>query len=165
MGRNTSLTGGPARVGPAPAMAVMAALLALAVLLAGCAPIVSRHGYVPTDEDLAGLTVGVDTRETVEAAIGKPTTAGLLSDSGWYYVESRFETRGWREPREIDRQVVAISFAPNGTVSNIERFGLERGRVVALSRRVTDSNVKGIGFLRQLMGNIGRVTAEQLLGN
>ena len=35
--------------------------------------------------------------------------------------------------------------------------------VVALSRRVTDSNVRGVSFLRQLLGNLGRFRAEDLL--
>ncbi|PRX35015.1 Outer membrane protein assembly factor BamE, lipoprotein component of the BamABCDE complex [Meinhardsimonia xiamenensis] len=161
MERITDMEGGRFRARAARA-AVIGALIAL---VAACAPIVTRHGYVPTDEDLQDIVVGVDTRESVASAVGRPSAAGILSDSGWYYVESRFETRGWREPREVDRQVVAISFDDSGVVTNIERFGLERGRVVVLSRRVTDSNVKGIGFLQQLMGNIGRVTADQLVGD
>ncbi len=138
---------------------------ALMVLIAACAPIVTRHGYVPSEEDLQQIIVGVDTRDSVASAVGRPSAAGILDDGGWYYVESRFETVGWGKPREVDRQVVAISFDGKGVVTNIERFGLERGRVVVLSRRVTDSNVKGIGFLQQLMGNVGRLTAEQLVGN
>lgn len=141
---------------------------ALAVLLgvvAACTPIVSRHGYTPSEEALSQIIVGVDSKDTVADAVGRPSAAGLLADSGWYYVESRFETRGWRAPREVDRQVVAISFGGDGTVTNIERFGLERGRVIALSRRVTDSNVQGVGFLQQLLGNIGRISADQLVGN
>ena len=43
------------------------------------------------------------------------------------------------------REIVAITFDDSGVVRNIERFGLEDGNVVALSRRVTDSNVQGVG--------------------
>jgi hypothetical protein len=48
-------------------------------------------------------------------------------------------------------------------VSNVERFGLEDGQVVALSRRVTETNIKGVSFIRQLMGNFGRLTTDQLV--
>ena len=61
--------------------------------------------------------------------------------------------------------MLAVSFDGNGTVTNIERFGLERGQVVTLSRRVTDSGVTNIGLLRQLMGNVGRVSASDLLAD
>jgi outer membrane protein assembly factor BamE (lipoprotein component of BamABCDE complex) len=141
-------------------MAIGAGLIGLA---AACSNIDRSHGYVPTDSDLRQLTVGVDTRETVEEAIGRPSASGVLDAGGWYYVKSKFRAYGFREPREIDRQVVAISFDPRGRVSNIERFGLEQGRVVTISRRVTDSNVQGVGFLRQLFGSFGNFTADQFI--
>ena len=44
-------------------------------------------------------------------------------------------------------------------VSNVETFGLERGRVVSLSRRVTDGSVTDISFIGQLLGNLGNFQA------
>ncbi|HMO07246.1 MAG TPA: outer membrane protein assembly factor BamE [Paracoccaceae bacterium] len=141
----------------------LAATVGLAVALAACAPIVRNHGYAPTEEDLALLSVGVDTRETVAQSVGRPSAAGLLNDTGWFYVQSRFEQRGPREAREVDRQVVAITFDDRGTVTNIERFGLAEGRVVPLSRRVTETNVRGMSFIRSLFQSFGRISAGQLL--
>lgn len=126
------------------------------VLVTACTTLYRNHGYVPSEEELATVTIG-DTREQVDAKIGRPTTSGLLNDEGWFYVQSRFAYRGAFEPKEIERQVVAITFDEGGTVANIERFGLERGKVVPLSRRVTESNIKGIGLIRQLLGSFGRV--------
>ncbi len=132
-------------------------------LVAACSNIDRSHGYVPTDADLQRLAVGRDTRETVEEVVGRPSASGVLDVGGWYYVKSKFRAYGFREPREVDRQVVAISFDQRGVITNIERFGLEQGRVVTISRRVTDSNVQGVGFLRQLFGSFGNFTADQLL--
>ena len=53
--------------------------------------------------------------------------------------------------------MVAISFDSAGVVSNIERFGLEDGKVVPLARRITDTAVTDKSFLRQLFGNIGKL--------
>lgn len=131
-------------------------------VLTACSTLYRNHGYVPTDDELATVEVGVDTRETVTEKIGRPTASGLLNDVGWFYVQSRWAYRGAFEPREIDRQVVAITFAESGTVENIERFGLERGKVVPLSRRVTESSVKGLSVIQQLLGSIGRVTPGAL---
>ena len=139
-------------------------MFALALLtVAACSATYQNHGWAPSDEDLAAITVGKDSRETVGQAVGAPGAAGLLSDGGWYYVQSRYEHYAYRAPKEIDRQVVAISFDDKGVVKNVERFGLEDGRVVALSRRVTSSNVQGISFLRQLFGSLGRLNASDLL--
>jgi len=135
--------------------------LVVALAVAACSPVYRNHGYVPSDEELALIEVGKDTRESVAATLGRPSAEGLLNDVGWFYVQSRWKHSGAFEPKEIDRQVVSITFSEAGKVENIERFGLDKGNVVALSRRVTDSNVKGVGFLKQLMGNIGRLRADQ----
>ena len=139
----------------------LAVLLVCAVT--ACAPVYQNHGYAPTDAELAVLVVGVDDRDTVTTAIGRPTALGLLNDVGWYYVQSRWKLIGGRDPVEIDREVVAITFDEGGIVANIERFGLEAGQVVPLSRRVTETNIKGASVLRQLFGNIGRLSADSIL--
>lgn len=134
----------------------------LSLSLMACAPVYRNHGYIPEQMELDAVKIGA-TREDVAAAIGRPSAAGLLNDVGWFYVQSRWEHKGGRTPKELDRQVVAITFNEAGNVSNIERFGLERGQVVALSRRVTESNIRGVGVLRQLFGSIGRLRADQLV--
>lgn len=144
------------------ALRIGVAGLALTLLMA-CQPVYRNHGWAPKDADLAEITVGSDTRDSVREKIGDPGASGVLADSAWYYVESRWEHYGARAPREIDRQVVAVTFSTRGTVENVERFGLEHGQVVALSRRVSDSGIKGMPFLRQLFKSIGRLSAGQLL--
>ena len=143
-------------------VAVRAALAAAALAaLAGCSTQVRHHGYAPDELALSEIQVGRDNRETVAAAIGRPSAQGVLTDSGWFYVGSRWEQFAYRPPVEVEREVVAISFDARGTVANIERFGLEDGQVVPLSRRVTDSQVQGMGLAQQLMRNLGRFTAAQ----
>lgn len=149
-------------------MRIKAKLIAtglLAVAIAGCTPIKRTHGFAPTEEELQEVIVGVDTTATVSDVIGAPSASGVVRDDAWYYVASKWETRGPFAPKEMDRQVVAISFSDDGVVENIERFTLEDGRVIALNRRVTDDNIKGVTFIRQLLGNIGNFSADQFLGN
>ena len=145
--------------------ALLGAFLALALMLAAsaCTPIIRDHGFAPTEAELATLEIGVDTRETVTQKVGRPSAEGLLEDSGWFYVQSRWEQFGPRAPVEVDRQVVVISFNEGGTVSNVERFGLEDGQVVTLSRRVTETNIKGVTLVNQLLGSIGRLRADQVV--
>lgn len=166
MGKARWIIGNGASVAMRALLRRIAVLVCATVCLIGvtaCAPVYRDHGYVPTDTDLAQIKVGTDTRETVAGLIGRPSASALLNDTGWYYVQSRWKYFGARAPQEFDRQVVAITFTDAGIVENVERFGLENGRVVTLSRRVTDSNIKGVGFLRQLMGNLGRVQAADTM--
>ena len=139
--------------------------LALVATVAGCSPVFRNHGYVPTEQDLALIVVGVDTRETVGEKIGRPTTSGLLNDEGWFYVQSRYRHFGPRAPQEIERQVLAVTFNEAGTVENIARYGLEDGKVVQISRRVTEPNVKGLNVIQQILGSFGRLQAGDLLGD
>ncbi|WP_299725476.1 outer membrane protein assembly factor BamE [uncultured Tateyamaria sp.] len=132
-------------------------LTMVTLAMAGCTPTFRNHGYIPPEEDLQELVVGIDTRASVEDVVGSPTAGGVLEGGNFFYVRSTVKTFGPRRPEVVDRQVLAISFDEAGVLSNIESFGLEDGRVVTLSRRVTDSNITNVSFLRQLLGNIGRV--------
>lgn len=124
--------------------------------IAGCTPIYRNHGYVPADDELAQVVVGQTTQDDLPGLVGRPSAQGVLTGAGWYYVGSRWEHYGAMAPREIRREVVAISFDQSGVVSNVERFGLDRGRVVTLSRRVTDSGVSGSNLIGQLLRNVGQ---------
>jgi len=129
--------------------------IGLVAVLAACSATYQNHGYVPSDDELANVLVGVDTQSTVGEIIGRPSSTGVLENSGWYYISSRVRNYTYHKPQIIDRQLLAISFDGKGVVSNIERFSLKDGRVITLSRRVTTSGIKGPGFFNQLIGNIG----------
>jgi outer membrane protein assembly factor BamE (lipoprotein component of BamABCDE complex) len=135
-----------------------------ALALAGCSPVMRFHGYAPDDGLLADIEIGRDTRETVAEKIGRPGLTGVMEGSAWYYVQSDWRHEGWRPPVEVKREVVTISFDGGGRVSNIERFGLEQGEVVALSRRVTSPGLTSGTILRQLFSNIGQFNPAQMLG-
>ncbi|MFB9150449.1 outer membrane protein assembly factor BamE [Roseovarius ramblicola] len=141
-------------------------LLALCGLIAvaGCASTYQNHGYVPPESDLEKLVVGVDTRATVDDTIGPPSVSGLVGDGDYYYVRSRKRTYMMLRPKVVEREVVAISFNDDNTIANIEKFGLEAGKAVPISRRVTDSSVVDNGFLRQIIKNIGVLNPEQIFG-
>ncbi|NRB01073.1 MAG: outer membrane protein assembly factor BamE [Rhodobacteraceae bacterium] len=125
----------------------------LACATTACA-IVDTHGYIPAESDLEEIEVGLDTQDTVEVIVGRPGSTGFLNQDGWYYIKSEFRRRGSTNWSETERQVVAILFDEQGVVQNVERYGLEDGQVVTLSRRVTDSNTAGVGLISQLLGNL-----------
>ncbi|MDX1821018.1 MAG: outer membrane protein assembly factor BamE [Paracoccaceae bacterium] len=139
----------------------MAVLCILA--LSACSPQFRNHGYVPNDEDLALITVGVDTRASVEEAVGAPAMSGVITDTASYYVQSRVRRFAWQEPEVVERQVLAISYDSAGVVTNIERFGLEDGQVVPISRRITGTSGTNESIIRRLIGSIGGFRASDFL--
>ena len=163
--KRQGLTRKQPRLGRRFAAVAQAAIGGVAIaLLVACTPIYTNHGFVPDDKDLAGITTGVDTRDTVGAFLGRPSVEGLIGDGEWFYVRSQWKTVGAKAPQQVDRQVLAISFDENGVVTNIERFGLEKGEIVAISRRVTTEPIKGRNALAQIFGSIGRLDPTALLG-
>lgn len=132
-------------------------LCAALMALSACQEIIRNHGYIPPEEELNAIVVGVDTRDSVEAVMGKPSASGVLREGAWFYVGSKMRHYGARKPKEINREVVALRFDGNGTVQNVERFGLERGQVVVLSRRITETTVRDVTFIRQIIRNFGRI--------
>lgn len=149
---------GIGRTGRAVALAALAA-----ILLAGCAENVRTHGYAPDEASLAELKPGADTRATVAAKIGRPSTAGLMQGGDWFYVESRWRDFGARAPREVSREVVVVSFDAEGVLRDSARYGLEDGRVVPISRRTTETTIRNVSLIQQLLRNVGNIRADQLV--
>lgn len=141
-----------------PGLARWGAMTLMCLSLAACAAQYRNHGYVPPSEDLEQIVVGIDTRSSVEETLGTAASDSVLGDGNIYFVRSRIRTFAMLAPEVVEREVLAISFDAGGVVANVETFGLERGQIVPLARRVTSSGVRDTTFLRQLLGNIGRFT-------
>jgi outer membrane protein assembly factor BamE (lipoprotein component of BamABCDE complex) len=140
------------------------AVCSVFLAITACTAMIKNHGYVPSETDLSQIVIGTDTRETVVATLGPPTSGGVLEGSDIYYVASQFRHYGGFAPQEIDRKVVVISFANGGAVSNIAQLTLQDGTVVDLARRVTDDGISDVTFLSQLFGNLGNIDASSLFG-
>lgn len=134
-----------------------AAALALAAAGAACAPVQSYNGFRPdrNNEEIPDPQVGVDTRDTVAQRFGSPSTTAVFDQTVWYYVSSTQEQMAFYAPRTTDRRVMVVRF--NGdTVSGVEKYGLERGRIVAYNDEVTPTRGRELGVLEQLLGNVGQ---------
>ena len=91
------------------AVAVFAAL----ITLSACAATYTNHGFVPTDEDVEELMVGLDTRETVAAIVGKPGAAGLLTEEEAAISDLKhIITRSVGFERHVEADVTSVSVTP-----------------------------------------------------
>jgi len=131
--------------------------------LSGCAAEVKNHGYAPDDELLAGITAGQDTRGSVRRKIGRPSSTGVFTETGWYYVATTVEHYLYYEPAVSDRRVVAVQFGANDVVSGVNVYGLEDGRIIDLQTRTTPTHGRQLTILQQILGNLGQGLGEQLV--
>lgn len=141
-------------------MASLRLTLALAMaasLASACSAIRQNHGYVA--DQLAvqqPVEPGVDTKSTVLARLGSPSTRGTFDDENWYYISTSTKAFAFLTPDTTRREVVAVRFGSDDTVTAVETFGLERGRVISYSNEETPTRGRELGFLEQLFGSIGR---------
>ena len=136
----------------------------IALSVSGCTAIYRDHGYLPAEGDLEQVVVGVDNRSTVQEVLGSPIGSGVLDDGAIFYLSTKVKHYAFYEPKVVEREMLVVSFDTDDQVENIEKFGLEDGRVITLSRRVTTGPVKGPKFLKQILGNLGNFNPAGLLG-
>ncbi|MBN9479661.1 MAG: outer membrane protein assembly factor BamE [Bordetella sp.] len=136
---------------------IIAASLA-AVAAGACAPVVATQGFQAVDAKPQDVEVGVDTRETVLAKLGTPsTTSTFESDNVWYYLTQTTQRYTYNKPQVSQRTVTEITFADSGDkVANVRTLGLEDGRQIAMERRETPTRGRQLTILEQLLGNVGR---------
>ena len=141
--------------------------LAIAIIftgLAACGGQYRNHGYMPLPEDVDALIIGVDTRDGILEVMGLPSTGGVLTDDALYYVRSRVHHKGYVRPNEVNRGVLVLSFDDRQVLSNVERFGIEKGKLIRLEHRVTEAPGGDPGVLEQIISSIGGFNPTSIVG-
>ena len=140
-------------------------ILSVAVLffILGCSEQYRNHGYIPSEEELSSISVSQDDKNTVIKKLGTPSIGGILSDGNIYFVQSKVLKNSLRASRPVDRQVLVLSFDNKGKLDNIQKFGIDKGKIVVLDYRTTPSGLKNMSFLFRLFQNVGGPSAESLL--
>jgi outer membrane protein assembly factor BamE (lipoprotein component of BamABCDE complex) len=137
------------------AKVLLSSVIALA-LVAGCTPTRSSHGFISDSEEPPRVQIGVDSKSSVLARLGTPSTTAVFDEDSWYYISSVEQRFGFNRPRTVEREVLVVRFDEGDMVSSVDRYGLDRGRVVAYNDNATPTRGRELGLLEQIFGNIGR---------
>jgi outer membrane protein assembly factor BamE (lipoprotein component of BamABCDE complex) len=137
------------------AMRVLA--FCFAALIAACTPQIDHHGYLAKPGVFDQVQKGMSKSE-VEAVLGSPSTTASVNFQGdsYYYISSVTEQRAFLNPKEVDRQVIAVRFDQNDQVASFGQYGLEDGRIIDVNTRETPSAGREFSILRQIFGNLGK---------
>ena len=66
---------------------LLIAALSAAALTSACAPTVGQNGFQAIDARPADIVAGTDTKQTVLARLGSPSTTSTFErDNVWYYI-------------------------------------------------------------------------------
>jgi outer membrane protein assembly factor BamE (lipoprotein component of BamABCDE complex) len=137
----------------------LAAIAAAALLLPGCARIRDRQGYVVDEVLIASVQPGVDTRESVTGTLGRPTFVGQFDERDWYYVSRDTRQLAFAMPKPTAATVLHIRFNEAGTVTAVNRTGLERVASIEPMDDKTPTLGRDRSLFEELFGNIGAVGA------
>ncbi|MES2337893.1 MAG: outer membrane protein assembly factor BamE [Pseudomonadota bacterium] len=137
-----------------------AALLLLAgVAASACTPLRGHQGYIVDVDLVNSIQPGVDNRATVQQVMGMPTIAGQFGQGDWYYVARDTRNMSYNTPKAVAQTTLRVRFDAAGTVTAIDRLGLEQVASIDPYGKKTPTLGRERGFFQDLFGNIGTVGA------
>ncbi|QBX38125.1 outer membrane protein assembly factor BamE [Brevundimonas sp. S30B] len=141
-----------------PRISILAAIASAAALTSACAPVIGVNGFQAIDVKPQDLVVGTDTKETVLAKLGSPSTTSTFEpDAVWYYIGQVTEKYTYNLPQVTQRSVTEVTFdKASGQVAAVRTLGLDDGRDIAMNSRETPTRGRSLTILEQLLGNVGR---------
>ena len=143
----------PRRLGGAGAAAVL-------LLAAGCARVADHKGYVVDSALIDSVRPGVDNRDSVMKTLGRPSFASEFDrESSWYYVSRDTRQLAFANPKPTQQTLLAVTFDRAGTVTAVDKSGLERVAEIHPVGGKTPTLGRDRSFLQELFGNIGQVGA------
>jgi outer membrane protein assembly factor BamE (lipoprotein component of BamABCDE complex) len=140
------------------------AMIVGAVLLAGCAQTRQHKGVVLDPQLASAIQPGVDNKDSVEKALGRPSFVGQFTPNDWYYVSRDVNQVAFRNPKVTRQTVMIVRFDQKGNVASVQRTGKELVMNVEPNKRSTPSLGRKRSFFEELFGNIGTVGAPGVGG-
>jgi outer membrane protein assembly factor BamE (lipoprotein component of BamABCDE complex) len=141
-----------------PRLALIAAGLIAVLPLAGCVtPSRDFHGYIADEVQPNEIRPGEDTRSSVLAQLGSPSTEGLFDTDVWFYFSDIQERFAFYKPRVVERRIVAIRFGEDSTVEEVVEYTAADGQIISYAARETATRGRELGFWEQIFGTVGAV--------
>jgi outer membrane protein assembly factor BamE (lipoprotein component of BamABCDE complex) len=141
--------------GSARFVAVLGAGVVLGVLAGGCTPMRESHGWVSDSASQGDVQPGVDTKSTVMARMGSPSSTSTLGGNDWYYVTALQQSYAYFKPKTTARTITVVRFNPDDVVATVDKFGVEKGQVIDYSTQKTPTRGRELGVLEQIFGTVG----------
>lgn len=130
-----------------------------ALASAGCAPLRGHQGYIIDVDLVNSIQPGVDNRQSVLQTLGQPTFTSQFNKGEWYYVARDTRHLGYTNPKVTAETTLRIHFDDKGTVTGVDRTGIEQVASINPSDKTTPTLGRKRGFFESFFGNIGAVGA------
>lgn len=138
------------------AMTRKTAVLLIFVALSACSPKVDTRGYVSNVAFKERITIGQTSKDQVLEQFGSPSSQSTFGPETWYYITSHKETVAFLEPEVVKQEVAGIEFDAAGIAAAVKYFDETNSQELDLVKRTTPTEGHAMGFVEQVLGNIGR---------
>ena len=136
---------------------ILVAMLCALPLTACLTPTKDFHGYIADEALPKDIKPGDDTRSTVLAQLGSPSTQSTFDENTWIYASQTRERLAFMKPKVAERNIVAIRFGEDDVVDEVLEYYVDDGEVIQYAARETPTRGRELGLLEQLFGNVGDV--------
>jgi outer membrane protein assembly factor BamE (lipoprotein component of BamABCDE complex) len=143
----------------------IAAIIGLGVALSACTGIREHKGFVIDPTLAEGIQVGIDNKDSVTKAMGRPTFTGQFDPNDWYYVSRDTTQLAFRDPKVMQQTVLRVQFDQAGNVTAVQKTGKELIARVDPSSDKTPTLGRDKSFFQELFGNIGTISQPGLPGS
>ena len=137
-------------------------LLAGAIALIACAPVISQRGYLPDPSVESSIKSGTDTKTTVQERLGYASTTATFGNDSWYYISATEKQVAFFNPTMLKRQVLAVYFDKQNKVTGVRHYGLRDGHLISFESRTTPARGRETTFLQELLKATPGSSATQI---
>jgi outer membrane protein assembly factor BamE (lipoprotein component of BamABCDE complex) len=134
-----------------------AGVMAVALAMGGCTAIRENRGYIQDAALVGSVQPGVDNRQSVTAALGRPSFTSQYGDQTWYYVSSVTGRAPFGTSKIRTHSVLAVKFDAAGNVIAADTTGIDQVAFLDPDGDKTPTLGRERSFLEDLFGNIGQV--------
>ncbi|MGD9639171.1 MAG: outer membrane protein assembly factor BamE [Alphaproteobacteria bacterium] len=132
------------------------ALVGFLLSAAACVPMMDNRGSFPDDNKITNIVPGKTSSFEVERYLGSPSSRSIFGDTVWYYISSKQKRFAFYKLEELERKVLAITFDNDNVVSKMDFYDKNDSVNVDIAGKETQTYGHSIGFMEQLLGNLGR---------
>ena len=135
--------------------------LAGALMLSACSTDIFNHteGNMPSKGDILAIKQGMS-QQQVRDILGSPSAVSSLDHRTWIYMNSTMKRMAFFEPKELERNIVAIEFNHDGNVVKLIELTKENGNNVKISKDETPVMGTEQSFMEKYFGGVGYMPVE-----
>lgn len=125
-------------------------------ILGGCSTdyFNQTEGNMPSKNDIISLKKGMSQSE-VRDIMGSPSVISSLDHRTWIYMNATMRRVAFFEPKELERNVVAVQFNRDGNVEKVIQLTKDNGKDITISSDSTPVMGSEDSFMEKYFGGVG----------